>query len=331
MKSLSDYHQCVVNDFIRSLTVNVAHIIDYLISTDLSDEEKRHLLQLDKCDDINHARKTREKEKDNVRLRALFIKGPTQPLTICYIIRRGGRYAEEGNFDSCLMMWKWALIKLEERISLSLLFTEDLLLLFARVFAIMTHLKVEISFNDVIMVFEKCMREKIKNKNLFICLIFLLTRLEPRLTPQQFFVMRKTVYQFVKLNPQLLPLHLCLKENSNSLSKIYIFHDVKVIKLLLEVGANPHAVDVRGNTPLHILATNNACVNLQDYITLFVEAGAHLDTLNKLGQSLISIRGLNPLHYTSLQCLAATTVKKHFCNIYKNVLHPRLVQFVNLH
>jgi len=175
-------------------------------------------------------------------------------------------------------------------------------------------------------------------------LVCLLTKLTPGLTPEQCHDMKKAVYQLVRLDPRgtggVTPLHLaCSRDSSAMVGRFPIctFPSIEVVNLLLEVGASPHARDQQGNTPLHTLAANKQC--RKDMLTSLIAAGAHIDTLNEGGQSFESLRAqrghqihqlINPLQHTSLQCLAAASLRKHQIS-YKEILHPRLVQFVDLH
>lgn len=175
-------------------------------------------------------------------------------------------------------------------------------------------------------------------------LVCLLTKLGPALTSLQRHAMRKAVYQLVQLDPRgsggATPLHLaCSRDSSATVGRFPIctFPSLEVVTLLLEVGADPCATDEQGNTPLHTLASNKQC--RRELLTALLAAGAHLDTLNRSGQSFASLRAsrgqrlhqlINPLHHISLQCLAAATLRRHGLP-YDTTLHPRLAQFVDQH
>lgn len=175
-------------------------------------------------------------------------------------------------------------------------------------------------------------------------LVCLLTKLIPGLTPLQRHTMRKAVYHLVRLNPRgsggVTPLHLaCSRDSSATVGRFPIctFPSLEVVALLLEVGADPCATDHQGNTPLHTLAGNKQC--RREMLITLLNAGAHLDTLNRSGQSFASIRAsrgqrlfqlVNPLQFVSLQCLAAATLRRHGLP-YETTLHPRLKQFVDQH
>lgn len=75
--------------------------------------------------------------------------------------------------------------------------------------------------------------------------------------------LKKLVYELVKLNPKNSKnstlLHLASSRDSSSIIKNHTlssFPSAEVLKLLLECGANPHALDADKNSPLHLAAAN---------------------------------------------------------------------------
>ncbi|XP_017083381.2 protein fem-1 homolog CG6966 [Drosophila eugracilis] len=112
------------------------------------------------------------------------------------------------------------------------------------------------------------------------------------------------------------------------------FPSVTLAKALLEVGADPNAIDEAGNTPLH-LATMQPYVEPLSHILL--EGGAHLDTKNYAGETFESLLAPTPMHkvidpmkYTTLACLAARTIKKHDIR-YEGTVPATLYEFIELH
>ncbi|KAH8342165.1 hypothetical protein KR074_002343 [Drosophila pseudoananassae] len=112
------------------------------------------------------------------------------------------------------------------------------------------------------------------------------------------------------------------------------FPSVSLAKALLEVGADPNAIDEAGNTPLH-LATMQPFVEPLSHILL--EGGAHLDTKNYAGETFESLLYPTPMHkvvdpmkYTTLACLAARTIKKHDIR-YEGTVPATLYEFIELH
>ncbi|KAH8337249.1 hypothetical protein KR059_004221, partial [Drosophila kikkawai] len=112
------------------------------------------------------------------------------------------------------------------------------------------------------------------------------------------------------------------------------FPSVTLAKALLEVGADPNAIDDAGNTPLH-LATLQPYVETLSHTLL--EGGAHLDTKNHAGETFESLLAPTPMHkiidpmkYTTLACLAARTIKKHEIR-YEGTVPATLYEFIELH
>ncbi|XP_017035858.1 protein fem-1 homolog CG6966 [Drosophila kikkawai] len=112
------------------------------------------------------------------------------------------------------------------------------------------------------------------------------------------------------------------------------FPSVTLAKALLEVGADPNAIDDAGNTPLH-LATMQPYVETLSHTLL--EGGAHLDTKNHAGETFESLLAPTPMHkiidpmkYTTLACLAARTIKKHEIR-YEGTVPATLYEFIELH
>ena len=140
---------------------------------------------------------------------------------------------------------------------------------------------------------------------------------------------------------------------------------IEMIELLVESGANPYATVIYqvspnlyrydGDTPLHILLIKCNCNVTPEMIArikLLVEAGAHLDQLNSIGQSplsifkllerkraekkLAAIPELQHLFYSvlPLKCYASQTVAKHILEYPQSVacdLPRSIISFINFH
>ncbi|XP_066963889.1 protein fem-1 homolog A-like isoform X2 [Macrobrachium rosenbergii] len=175
-------------------------------------------------------------------------------------------------------------------------------------------------------------------------LLYMLTKLKPDLSACQWLTAKTVVHKLVKVNPRGVNYTTLLHFACSRRSPIQVtsleaamFPSLEVVNLLLETGADPQATDGDGNTPLHALARNTECP--KDILEALLSAGAHLDAVNNLNmtfENLRSYRGeplhllVNPLQHTSLQCLAAAAVRRHGVP-YRNVLHPRLSRFVDMH
>ena len=127
--------------------------------------------------------------------------------------------------------------------------------------------------------------------------------------------------------------------------------NVNTIQWLLKLGADPNAVDEKGQTPLHIWARER--YNFGDdswFLPMFralVDADAHLDTANDEGETVISIVKKNLLsliHSGSiaqpyfdalantvfpLKCYCARVIRRHGISI--NRLPSQLQSFVAMH
>ena len=181
------------------------------------------------------------------------------------------------------------------------------------------------------------------NRTLIIILhlICLLTKLLTHLNMEQIHRVKQAIFEFLRADPRgrngATPLHLACARESSSVGRYPIcqFPSLDAIMLLLECGANPNATDNDSNSCLHVAALNKPAKPL--VVHELVEAGAHLDAVNKDGRSFASLlKGqsiheiINPLRFTNLQCLAAKVIQTN--NIaYHGYLSPGLEEFVNLH
>ncbi|XP_066958955.1 protein fem-1 homolog A-like [Macrobrachium rosenbergii] len=221
-------------------------------------------------------------------------------------------------------------------------------------------------FEDIMCVFEKGAREvnltvseleqndvSVKKKHeshlnesvaVLMHLLVSLILLQPVLSSPQVHNFKSAVYQVLKKDPRdsvgwsLLHIACCrgFKIIDGLSVPVSGTPRTRVIDLLLETGADPCATDHEGNTPLHTLAKNEECS--KGMVESLLQAGAHLDAVNSRRQTFWSLRGsrgpvlskAKVLRHTSLQCLAASCIRR--CGIpYKDILHPRLEKFVDMH
>ncbi|XP_068207754.1 protein fem-1 homolog C-like [Palaemon carinicauda] len=112
-------------------------------------------------------------------------------------------------------------------------------------------------------------------------------------------------------------LHFCCsmseRDTEGSLLPACLAPCLEVINLLLESGIDPCATDNDGNTALHVLGMNEECH--EEVVDALLLAGAHLDAVNSLGQTFLSIvaaRGQYQNNFESnMQGLAANCIKIH--------------------
>ena len=184
------------------------------------------------------------------------------------------------------------------------------------------------------------------NRTLIIILhlICLLTKLIPHLNAEQVYVVKRSVYNFLKLDPRgrngSTPLHLACARDSSSVGRYPIcqFPSLDAVQLLIECGSDPNSKDYEGNTTIHVAAAGNKPNPAKPPVVhALLEAGGHLDTKNKEGkmfQDLLKSKAIheivNPLKHTNLQCLAAHVIRKEEIP-YVEHLTPNLSEFVSLH
>lgn len=124
------------------------------------------------------------------------------------------------------------------------------------------------------------------------------------------------------------------------------FVTINTIKLVLDCGADPNQA---ASTRCPKKSALNSAVFSKDLknkkqsdelILLLLQYGAHLDFTTSAGQTVVEkyklkfagsiLNLINPVKFTSLQCLAAKTINNHRL-VYKNVLSKNLSHFVERH
>ena len=115
------------------------------------------------------------------------------------------------------------------------------------------------------------------------------------------------------------------------------FRSTSVVKLLVECGAKINANNQSGSTPLH---TASMVENFnQEIVEILLDNGAHIDIRNNEFDRPVDMlkrvpegagSKINPLHYTTLKCLAARVVAKHSVP-YKEEIPAILEEFIQAH
>ncbi|XP_019368971.1 PREDICTED: protein fem-1 homolog A [Gavialis gangeticus] len=304
-------------------------------------------------------------DPDEMRMQALLIRervlGPSHPDTSYYIRYRGAVYADSGNFERCINLWKYALDMQQGNLEPLSPMTASSFLSFAELFSYVLQdrskgtLATQLGFSDLMGVLSKGVREVerallhgkdpvtdsaqfTKTLAIILHLVFLLEKVE--CAPEQEHQKRQTIYRLLKCSPRgkngFTPLHMAVDKDTTTVGRYPVgkFPSLHVVNLLLECGADPDSRDYDNNTPLHIAARNNCPL----IMSALMEAGAHMDATNAfkqtayelLDEKLLTKSMMQPFNYITLQCLAARALDKHKIP-YKGFIPEELEAFIELH
>ncbi|MBN3286192.1 FEM1C protein, partial [Polyodon spathula] len=303
-------------------------------------------------------------DPDEMRMQALLIRerilGPSHPDTSYYIRYRGAVYADSGNFERCINLWKYALDMQQSNLDPLSPMTASSLLSFAELFSFMLQdrakglLGTSVSFDDLMAILSKSVLEieravkqtqppsdpaqLSKALSIILHLVCLLEKV-PCSAEQDHFK-KETIYKFLKLHPcgknGYSPLHLAVDRNTTCVGRYPVckFPSFQVTSILLECGADLNCRDEDNNSPLHIAAFNNH----PDIMNLLISSGTHFDSTNSFKQTACDLLDekevaknlIQPINHTTLQCLAARVIVKHSL-IYRGQIPQKLEAFVLLH
>ena len=126
----------------------------------------------------------------------------------------------------------------------------------------------------------------------------------------------------LQVKQQLFQYNRFIEENPGVVSLLHlavVFRRVDVMQLLLETGADPNAVDIYGNTPLHLLAFNYRREDRTAIAQRLMDAGCHFDQVNANGETALSLskkpQGAQAHPFVeivpSLFCCCAQVIAKH--------------------
>ncbi|XP_054629631.1 protein fem-1 homolog C [Dunckerocampus dactyliophorus] len=304
-------------------------------------------------------------DPDEMRMQALLIRerilGPQHPDTSYYIRYRGAVYADSGNFERCINLWKYALDMQQSNLDPLSPMTASSLLSFAELFSFMLQdrakglLGTSVSFEDLMGILTKSVLEieraiqhrrslpldpaqLSKALSIILHLVCLLEKV-PCTTEQDHFK-KETIYRFLKLQPRgkngFSPLHLAVDRNTTCVGRYPVckFPSLIVTSILLECGADVNCRDDDDNSPLHTAASNGH----SDIMNLLVSWGTHFDSTNAFQQTACDLLDekelarnvVQPINHTTLQCLAARVIIKHSLR-YQGNIPEKLEAFVQLH
>ncbi|XP_028661105.1 protein fem-1 homolog C [Erpetoichthys calabaricus] len=303
-------------------------------------------------------------DPDEMRMQALLIRerilGPSHPDTSYYIRYRGAVYADSGNFERCINLWKYALDMQQCNLDPLSPMTASSLLSFAELFSFMLQdrakglLGTSVSFDDLmgilcksVLEIERAVKHTLtvldpaqlsKALSIILHLICLLEKVA--CTNEQDHFKKETIYRFLKLRPSgkngYSPLHLAVDRNTTCVGRYPVckFPSFQVTSILLECGADVNCRDDDNNSPLHVAAFNNQ----PDIMNLLIASGAHFDSTNSFKQTACDLLDekevaknlIQPINHTTLQCLAARVIVKHNL-FYRGQIPQKLEAFVILH
>ena len=310
--------------------------------------------------------------KDNhnaLHMEALVIRerilGEDNPEIPHPVIFRGAVFADTARFDRCTALWMHAM-KLRQKNSRTI--TKDLLR-FAQVFSQMVHVGVKLDFSLCCEVFEHALNEldrdlhkihkahddekeglkEIFEANIHTVIYLLVILTKVKVCKDEEIYLCKLIYKLNKLPLRLsdgyTPLHMVVDAKTVvddfHVNDIVKFPNSVVMQLLARCGAKVNAVDVKQNTPLHIIVTYTKPIS--DFLTLhniicgLADSGAHIDMCNGEGKtpSDMATTGvaeiiLRTKRNMSLKCSASRAVRKYKLN-YKGHVPLTLEEFIEMH
>ncbi|XP_043276801.1 protein fem-1 homolog CG6966 isoform X2 [Venturia canescens] len=149
----------------------------------------------------------------------------------------------------------------------------------------------------------------------------LLTRKMPEVGTTEYVELHRAMHKLVRINAKGKKGRDVLQITQN-VDSVFTrkfpaceFPSPNLTSALLKAGADPTARDEDGNTALHLAAISRPW--RADIAEALLKAGAHIDAVNSNNQTYEMILGkkessvsINPLKYTTLECLAARVVAR---------------------
>jgi hypothetical protein len=188
------------------------------------------------------------------------------------------------------------------------------------------------SVNDLFDSLDGCDDEDRRNFVLYACVfLFLLNYISPRLTNEEKQKLEEPYSHFIRdFSPERTTtvLHVAVLGREKNLATEN-YEVLQTLQLILKLGADPNAIDEKGQTPLHILAGLKR-LHLEVYMLAFkelVDAESHLDSAADDGETVLSILKKTLMEYGDdyvhpyfvslintvhpLSCYAARVIRRH--------------------
>ncbi|CAK9825210.1 Protein fem-1 homolog CG6966 [Anthophora retusa] len=311
-------------------------------------------------------------DPDQMRMQALVIRerilGLGHPDTIYYIRRRGAIYGDGGIFDRCIKLWNHALDSKQSILNPLNETTLNTLLCCIQIFNSMidrqlgsdrigpsiqregltvfkkTVLQVKLG-KQMLDTVPSCERN-VTHLNEALMIALRLASLLTHEMPEEGTEMHKSlfvaIHELVRIKAKGTNdsdlMHLIFSRHMVGIgpkSPTYRFPSPQLLKALIKTGADVTAKDKFGDTPLHKAATSDAP---SDLITILLDAGAHIDAVNKIGRTFESsvkdkrqYESVYPVRYITLSCLAARVIRKMYNDTILDFVPNHLRNFVQMH
>ncbi|GLH16192.1 Palmitoyltransferase Hip14 [Gryllus bimaculatus] len=295
-----------------------------------------------------------------IKERVLGVKNPEVVDSVEF---QGSVLATEGRFDTCIELWLHALrIRRQKKETVS-----KNLIQFAEVFCKMLNSRMNVRFSHIAEVLEACIQELERsneantdklleehfgqmgefhnNYNTVLYILIITTKMMYLCSPEEKSNVHNMVSKLVKMQLKMgngrTLLHSCVDVAppvmDRDIEDVCKFPCAAAVKLLVECGADVNAMDMKRNTPLHVIASSRDTYPACKIISTLLDAGAHIDVVNIYGEMPFNFakkdavlkRLLMNLPY-SLKCLAARAVKasKMSC---EDLIPQQLLEFIELH
>ncbi|CAF1476390.1 unnamed protein product [Adineta steineri] len=147
-------------------------------------------------------------------------------------------------------------------------------------------------------------------------------------------------YQYRLMENGSSLLHSCINPSTKGILNLIEYPCSLTTHLLISCGADIDAMDIDGNTPLHILMRNNSSSNTINMLNILCDAGAHLDFANTKGHrpmdSMPAFRKKlyeqmkKKIDVTRLKCFCARLIQQQKFS-YENSLSISLINFIQKH